>query len=178
MYADVVLPFVFPIQLGWRLILFSVFYKTVFLTKVASPVFHGFWVCAASWPTLQMKWESNINVCFRFMYSQNETAGPRNFQNRIIIFCPLISTFMYLWAIYIFTGLVCLFCCSQKGRPIPHRYMNVGIGNKAVQLHFWEFINQIFSTVKLVKPPFRVVQLAQDRKASDISLQAVLTRKN
>jgi hypothetical protein len=36
------------------------------------------------------------NALLRFMYSQNETARPRYFQNRIIIFCLPISTFMYL----------------------------------------------------------------------------------
>ncbi len=34
------------------------------------------------------------------------------------MFCLPISTFMYLWAIYIFPGSVCLFCCSQIGRPV------------------------------------------------------------
>jgi hypothetical protein len=43
---------------------------------------------------------------------------------------------MYQAAIYIFPVSVCLFCCSQIGRPILgiyklHRYMNVGIGNEA-----------------------------------------------
>ncbi len=33
---------------------------------------------------------------------RNETALPRYFQNIIIMFCLPISTFMYLWAIYIF----------------------------------------------------------------------------
>ncbi len=46
-----------------------------------------------------------------------ETAGPRYFQNRIIMFCLPVSTFMYLWAIYIFPGSVCQFCCSLIGRP-------------------------------------------------------------
>ncbi len=40
---------------------------------------------------------------------RNETAGPCYFQNRNIIFCLPISTFMYLYAIYIFPGLVCLY---------------------------------------------------------------------
>ncbi len=49
---------------------------------------------------LQMKgrWESNINVRFLFMYSQNYNVLSPN------------STFTYLWAIYIFPE--CLFCCS------------------------------------------------------------------
>jgi hypothetical protein len=49
---------------------------------------------------------------------RNETARPHYFQNRIIMFSPPISTFLYLWGIYIFPGLVCLVCCSQIGRPI------------------------------------------------------------
>jgi hypothetical protein len=36
--------------------------------------------------------------------------------------CLPISTFMYLWAVYIFPGLVCAFCCNQIGRPIPGIY--------------------------------------------------------
>ncbi len=40
------------------------------------------------------------------------------------MFCLPISTFMYLWAIYIFSGLVCLFCCSQIGRPILGIYQS------------------------------------------------------
>ena len=39
-------------------------------------------------------------------------------ENRIIKFCLPISTLMYLWAIYLFPGLVSLFCCSLIGRPI------------------------------------------------------------
>ncbi len=34
-------------------------------------------------------------------------------------------TFMYLWAINIFPGSVCLFCCSQIGRPILGIYKSL-----------------------------------------------------
>ncbi len=40
----------------------------------------------------------------------------------IIMFCLPISTFMYLWAIYIFPWSVCLCCCSQIVRLIPGIY--------------------------------------------------------
>jgi hypothetical protein len=64
---------------------------------------------------------SGSNLCI----PRSETARPRSFQNRIIMFCLPISTFMYLCAIYIFPGLVCLLCCSQmscKNRAlVPYR---------------------------------------------------------
>ncbi len=58
--------------------------------------------------TLQMKgrWESNINVCFPFMYSQKwncASVQPLFFQNRIIMFCLQIPALIYLWKIYICT---------------------------------------------------------------------------
>ncbi len=67
-------------------------------------------------------WESNINVWFQ---PRNVTMWPCYFQNSIIMFCLTISTFMYLWAIYIFPWSVCLFCCSQIVRPILAIYKSL-----------------------------------------------------
>ncbi len=41
-------------------------------------------------------------------------------QKYSIMFCLPISTFMYLWAIYIFPGSVCLLCCRPILEYINH----------------------------------------------------------
>jgi hypothetical protein len=68
---------------------------------------------------LQMKGRYKCLVpIYIFTEMKLRNAHPRYFQNRIIMFCLTIFTFMYLWAIYIFPGSVCLFCCSQICRLI------------------------------------------------------------
>ncbi len=77
---------------------------------------------------LQMKgrWESVIiNVWSDLCVPWNKTARPCYFQNRIILFCLPIYTFMYLLLIYIFSGSVCLLCCSQIGGPILGIYKSL-----------------------------------------------------
>jgi hypothetical protein len=49
------------------------------------------------------------------------------------------STFVYMWAIYIFPRSVHLFCCSKIGRQIADR-----------QFHFWVYLFRIFGTVSQV----------------------------
>ncbi len=58
---------------------------------------------------------------------RNETAQPHYFQNRIIMFCLPVSTSCMYIAIYIFIGSVCLFCCSQIGRPILGIYTRTSL---------------------------------------------------
>jgi hypothetical protein len=60
----------------------------------------------------------NIYALQRFMCSQKRTCAAS---------VP-ISTFVYLWAIYILPRSVQIFHCSRIGRPIPQRHMNVEVG--------------------------------------------------
>ncbi len=93
------------------------------------------------------RWESNINVWFLFMYSQKWNCY---FQHRIIMFCLLVPTLIYLWEIYIFLGSVCQFCCREICGLILRIYklltdtcMNVEIGTEAMQFPEKEHINGI-----------------------------------
>ncbi len=65
------------------------------------------------------RWESNINVWFPYMYSQNWNCY---FQNRI---CLPVPTLIYLWEIYIFPGSVCLFCCRELCGQILEIYKSL-----------------------------------------------------
>ncbi len=85
---------------------------------------------------------------------RNETVQPPYFQNRIIMFCLLSPTVIYLGEIYIFPGSVCLFCCLQICGPflgiymyIAHRQMNVEIRTEAAQFPEKECMNRIFVAV-------------------------------
>ncbi len=66
---------------------------------------------------LQMKGrgEFSTNVWFPFKYSQKWNCY---FQNRIIMFCLPVPRLIYLWEIYIFPRLVCLFSCREICGPI------------------------------------------------------------
>jgi hypothetical protein len=74
-------------------------HKTTFFSRLNCRGENDVWYILAlfsSQYTLQMKsrWESNINVWFPFMYSQNWNCY---FQNRIIMFCLPVPTLLYVF---------------------------------------------------------------------------------
>jgi hypothetical protein len=121
---------------------------------VRVPRFRTWYFCHA--PQMKGPWESNKNVCFPFMSSQKWNCY---FQNRIIMFCLPVPTLIYLWEIYIFQGLVYLFC-SRKilvGRSWAYinRSQTHECGNwdwEAAQFPEKKYINGIFVAVWSLNP--------------------------
>ncbi len=69
------------------------------------------------------RWESNINVWFRLIYSQKWNCRALLFPKQKY---NVLSPNFYIHVSvsnYIYTGSVCLFCCSQIGLPI-WKYIN------------------------------------------------------
>jgi hypothetical protein len=62
-----------------------------------------------------------------YVFPDMKLQGPRYLQNRIMMFCLPISTFMYLWAIYILPRFPCLFWCSLIGRSILGIYKSLTV---------------------------------------------------
>ncbi len=72
----------------------------------------------AVFPTLQMKgrWESNIHKCLVpiYVFPEIKLLGLLFPKQNYDVLSPNFPTFMYLWAIYLFSGSLCLFCSKYN----------------------------------------------------------------
>ena len=73
--------------------------------------------------------------------SRHETAGPRYFHNRIMIFCLPISTFLSMSDLYIPRNGLPILLQANRQTNLAHRYKNVEIWYEAAHFHFWEYIH-------------------------------------
>ncbi len=95
----------------------------------------GSGICTANEGPVRIQYTCLVSI-YVFLLSRNETARLRYFQHRIIMFWLPISTFMYLWAIYIFPG------------SVTEEWRNWERGHAVSFLGMMEYLNQIFGTVR------------------------------
>ncbi len=120
------------------------------------------------------------------MYSQKYNCY---FQNRIIMFSLPVPTLILLWEIYIFPGLVCLFCCREVcGRILgiykPSQTHECGHWDwgRAVPrkgIHKWDFLAVHPPTASPPAPPQRLtLPLYYKHIPDDTNLRSVKQWKN
>ncbi len=107
-------------------------------------------------------WESNINVWVRFVYSHKLCSLVTVFPKQNYNVLSPISTFMNLWAIFIFPWSVYLFCCSQLGRLI------LGICKSLTDTWMWNWKRGCAVFLRIHKSDFRysVIRTAKEKMKS------------